>query len=73
MITPLQNLLRRRVKTPAEVAAAAQRGRVAVWRWAKGESFPDPEVVPRLIELFGDGVLDFNGCYLATVDDEAQT
>jgi hypothetical protein len=68
-LTPLQVLLRSRVVPVGTVAAEVGRGRVTVWRWATGESCPDPQVVPALIEFFKTRghALDFNGCFLPTV------
>lgn len=69
-ITPLQDLLLRKVIPGATVMQAVRRGRVQVWRWAKGISYPEHDLVPVLIVLYqkaGHG-LDHNGCYVPSVE-----
>lgn len=70
LITPLQKLLRDKVVAPRQVREFTGRDRSTVYRWTTGESFPERLDCERLIELFGADVLDFNGCYVATVDVE---
>lgn len=68
-ITPLQDLLLRKVVPIAAVRQASARSRAQVWRWAKGISYPEYGVVSRLIELYHrrGHALDYNGCYVPSV------
>jgi len=69
-ITPLQDLLLRKVIPIAEVRQGIARGRVQVWRWVKGLSYPEREIVPVLIQLYAarGHQLDYNGCYIASIE-----
>lgn len=70
-ITPLQRMLRDHVVPLDAVKQTTGRGRVTLWRWASGESYPGREDAQALIKLYNahGHALDFNGCYEATDDD----
>lgn len=67
-LTPLQVLLRSNAVPTSQVIAATGRNRSTVWRWQNGLSFPARPDVERLIALYGPERLDFNGCYVPTVE-----
>jgi hypothetical protein len=70
-ITPLQDLLLRKVLPLADVMQATGRSRVQVWRWAKGASHPRDAVTrERLIEFYRERghALDYNGCYQPSIE-----
>ncbi len=69
-ITPLQDLLLRKVIPIAAVMQVTGRSRSQIWRWAKGISRPEYSVVNDLISIstgFGHG-LDHNGCYQPSIE-----
>lgn len=68
MVTPLQVLLREKRRPLADVMRATGCQRHAVWRWANGTSYPERESAAALIALFESEGLDYNGCYMATVE-----
>ncbi|MEJ1472147.1 MAG: hypothetical protein RPU59_13935 [Candidatus Sedimenticola sp. (ex Thyasira tokunagai)] len=71
MITPLQDLLKRKTKTISEVMAATGRSRWTVRRWRERETYPDPKKdVPKLLELFKDYGLKFSGCFSLSIKTE---
>ncbi|MGE3601010.1 MAG: helix-turn-helix domain-containing protein [Dehalococcoidia bacterium] len=68
LITPLQVLLRDKGRSQAEIMQAAGCSRFTVRRWRRGESYPDRVHAERLIGFFGSDQLDYNGCYIASVE-----
>lgn len=68
LITPLQHLLRSNGRKLSEVAQATGRSRYTVRRWKNGLKLPRPDEAQRLIEFYGRELLDFNGCYEASVE-----
>ena len=70
-ITPLQDLLLRKVVPIPSVMQATWRSRVQVWRWAKGVSRPRDIATTELLIAFYAGrghALDYNGCYQPSIE-----
>lgn len=70
-ITPLQDLLLRKVIPIADVMQATGRSRIQVWRWAKGASHPRDVVTAELLIAFYTGrghALGYNGCYQPSIE-----
>lgn len=70
-ITPLQFLLLSKVRPPEAVRQATRCSRVTLWRWTYGHTTPRPRDAGQLVDLF-DGRLDFNGCYVPSVELTAE-
>lgn len=68
-ITPLQALLRAFDCDLTELRCITKRSRITIWRWKVGLSYPHPiEDVPALMAHFKHAGLDYNGCYLPSVE-----
>jgi hypothetical protein len=68
-ITPLQALLRAEDSPSSEkIMQVTGRGRQTIWRWREGHSYPTRTDVDALIELFGADRLDYNGCYIGSIE-----
>ena len=75
LITPLQKLLLYKVEPSARVVQATGLERTQIWNWKVGRAFPNRLNAKKLIELYGADRLDFNGCYVASIEiseDEAR-
>jgi len=71
-ITPLQKLLTDEAIDLSLVREAIGRSRTTIWRWREARSYPDASTdVPKLIELYREHGLDYNGCYEKSVEIEA--
>lgn len=70
LITPLQDLLRRRVIPDAEIIQATGRDRVTLWRWRERKTYPYRCDARVLVTLFQDRgfELDMDGCYIDSVE-----
>jgi hypothetical protein len=67
-ITPLQYLLLNKVKPLREVKQALGVTRIVLWQWKSGASFPKRLNIEKLIEFYGPDRLDYNGCFVASVE-----
>jgi len=67
-ITPLQHLLLSKIKPLAEVRQALGVHRIALWQWSRGVGFPKRLNVEKLIEFYGPERLDYNGCFVPSVE-----
>jgi len=61
--TPLQDLLIENIVPDADICQHCGINRVTLWRWKNGDSYPERKHATKLIELFGEDRLDYNGCY----------
>jgi hypothetical protein len=67
-ITPLQYLLLNKIKPLPEVRQALGVSRFILWQWKRGASFPKRLNIEKLIEFYGPERLDYNGCFVASVE-----
>ncbi len=67
-ITPLQFLLLSQIKPLREVRQVLGVSRISLWQWKKGVAFPKPLNIEKLIEFYGPEQLDYNGCFIASVE-----
>jgi hypothetical protein len=67
-ITPLQHLLLTQNKPLGDVRQAVGVGRAVLWNWKKGRAFPNQLNMKKLIDLYGPEQLDYNGCFIASVE-----
>ena len=67
-ITPLQHLLCIQNKPLREVRQAIGVTRAVLWRWKLGRAFPNQLNMQKLIEFYGPDRLDYNGCFIASVE-----
>ena len=67
-ITPLQYLLLTQCIDFARIREAAGISQVNLWKWRRGERFPNRLNAKVLIDLYGPDKLDYNGCYQRSVE-----
>ena len=67
-ITPLQYLLLNKIKPLRDLRQALGVHRTLVWQWSKGGSFTKRLNIEKLIEFYGPDRLDYNGCFVASVE-----
>ena len=67
-ITPLQYLLFTKFKPIKQLRKAVPVGRVTYWAWRCGRGFPNRLNANKLIEFYGPENLDYNGCYVPSVE-----
>lgn len=74
LITPLQDLLLRKVIKFLTIQQATGVGRATIYRWRNGTSCPETDTAEVLIELYNsnDIALDYNGCYRKSVAISAE-
>lgn len=67
-ITPLQYLLLNKNKPQKAILQAVGVKRICLWQWKRGLGFPKRLNVEKLIAFYGPEQLDYNGCFVASVE-----